>query len=157
MWAKNKLITGRYPMPSEIKRWNYDIIINVSDEYIESCHLAAATSGKLYHWFPLTEATNMGLNSIYAALQILHIAESKNQSVYLHCHAGANRSVLIYQLYCIMTNVVNRVEMEIVHENITCGVLPHINEILRFLQGCKETRHQADYRVRGLCGTENAV
>jgi hypothetical protein len=41
----------------------------------------------------------MGINSIYGALQILFLAEQKNEKVYLHCHAGSNRSPTVADAY----------------------------------------------------------
>ena len=71
-WFDNKVVIGRYPLPDEIKKSDYQYIINVSDEYISYCHNAAIESGKKYFWFPLNECgSDMGLNSIYGALQIV--------------------------------------------------------------------------------------
>lgn len=136
-WINQKLVVGRYPMPSEIKRWKYDIIINVSDEYIESCHTSAIESGKMYFWFPLTEITNMGLNSIYAALQILFNAEMQGKSVYMHCHAGTNRSPTVRDCYQLMMCGQLGANMEALLENIELGVLPPYDALFEFLASSK--------------------
>ena len=136
-WINQKLVVGRYPIPSEIKRWKYDIIINVSDEYIQSCHTSAMESGKMYFWFPLTEITNMGLNSIYAALQILFNAEMQGKSVYLHCHAGTNRSPTVRDCYQLMMCGQLGANMEALLENIELGVLPPYDALFEFLSSSK--------------------
>lgn len=102
-WFDYKLKVDRYPLPSEIIESDYNYIINVSDEYIPSCLDAANKSNIKYFWFPINECTSdMGLNSIYAAMQILYEAELENNKVLLHCHVGANRSPMIADCYYFM-------------------------------------------------------
>lgn len=81
-WFESKLIVGRYPLPTEIQKSNYDVIINVSDEYIFSCHAAAQRVSILYYWFPMNECTSIGMESIYGAMQILRIAENQRKCIY---------------------------------------------------------------------------
>ena len=45
---------------------------------------------------------DIGLNSIFGALQILWIAEQEKAGVILHCHAGANRSPTVMEAYYFM-------------------------------------------------------
>lgn len=100
-WFKSKVVVGRYPMPTEIDKFDY--ILNVSDEYISAIQTVAIQKGIKYFWFPMSECNdNMGINSIYGALQILWIAESENKRVLLHCHAGANRSPTVAECYYYM-------------------------------------------------------
>lgn len=97
-WFQQKLTVGRYPIHTELKQ--YDVIINVSDEYIDSLFDTAMEQNIKYYWFPLNECTSdIGLNSIYGALQILWLAEQRNLSVLLHCHAGVNRSQTVRECY----------------------------------------------------------
>jgi len=100
-WFNTKLSVERYPLPTQLMENKNDIdyVINVSDEYIEPCLRSCELARIRYFWFPLSEITPMGLNSIYGALQILWIAESQNKKVLLHCHAGANRSVTVAECY----------------------------------------------------------
>lgn len=113
-WFNSKLITGRYPTPGEIVKSDFDTIINVSDEYIAVNHIVATenkTKFRKYFWFPLNEnGGNIGLNSIFGALQILWLSEHNNEKVYLHCHAGANRSVTVAQLYYWMRTKTDFIE-----------------------------------------------
>lgn len=113
-WFNNKLRVDRFPVPTEIVSSDYDIIINVSDEHISTCLDAAkcvGDGGIDYFWFPLTECdSNMGLNSIFAAMQILYEAEGENRKVLLHCHAGANRSPMIADCYYFMRIGMHRPE-----------------------------------------------
>lgn len=113
-WFNNNLKVGRYPTPQECKEMDYDVIINVSDEFIDGCMKLALEGSKRYYWFPLNEcSSNMGLNSIYAALQILSNAEKENKKVFLHCHAGANRSPMIADCYYYMRTQNHRPEKEV--------------------------------------------
>ena len=130
-WYDKKLIVSRFPMPTEILNSDFDIYINVSDEYIESCYLSAIKSGKMYFWFPMNECTNdIGLNSIYASMQILKNAEDNNKKVYLHCHAGVNRSPTVKECYYLMRTGDFEVKSNSrLMENIRSGHLPSENKI----------------------------
>lgn len=100
-WFIDKLQVKRFPLPGEIsKMLPGGHIINVSDEYIHYNANAALAQGIYHHWFPLNECTgHMGLNSLFAAMCVLHEAESKDLPVVLHCHAGANRSPTVAAAY----------------------------------------------------------
>lgn len=113
-WFDSKLKVSRYPVPTEIYKSDYKYIINVSDEYISSCLYAATQADMNYFWFPLSECDgNMGLNSIFAAMQILYEAEGENNKVLLHCHAGANRSPMIADCYYFMRTGLHRPKREL--------------------------------------------
>lgn len=103
-WFFNKLSVERYPLPGELIKNSkqIDYVINVSDEYIEANHNICNENNIKYFWFPLSECTSMGINSIYGVLQILWLAESQNKKVLLHCHAGSNRSVTVAECYYYM-------------------------------------------------------
>lgn len=136
------ITVSRYPLPSEIAKSDFEVIINVSDEYIDSCQKAAKSKGIDYFWFPLSEVTQMGLNSIYGALQILYIAHSENKKVLLHCHAGACRSVLVYELFAFLINGAFSQDAKVVYECISENVLPNIENIKIFLCECKAAFEQ---------------
>lgn len=106
-WFTQKLEVSRYPLPQEIRDKKPDYVINVSDEYIIANHNVCQELNIKYFWFPMSECNhNMGLNSIFGALQILFLAEHQNKSVILHCHAGSNRSVTVAQaFYYLKTGV----------------------------------------------------
>ena len=131
-WFNKKLSVGR--MPDDFFELElYDFIINVSDEYMplrpDNCF-----------WFPMNERKkDIGLNSIYGALTILERAYKSNRSVYLHCHAGVNRSKTVAQ--CFYYNMTGKhLESEynnfynVLHRNCAYGYLPNIVEMGKFLQ-----------------------
>lgn len=102
-WFDKKLKVSRYPMPDEIKKSGAKYVINVSCEYISSCQKVCMDNGIKYFWFPMDEVSgDIGLNSLFGALQILWIAEQEKASVILHCHAGANRSPTVMEAYYFM-------------------------------------------------------
>lgn len=104
-WFKNKLIVGAYPykVNTQFDPKGIDIVINVSDEwYINYDQLLAENFIKTF-WFPMNECKrDIGLNSIYGAMVILNYAELRNLTVYLHCHAGVNRSRIVQAAYFFM-------------------------------------------------------
>lgn len=102
-WFDKKLKVSRYPLPDEIKKSGVKYVINVSCEYISSCQKVCMDNNIKYFWFPMDEVSgDIGLNSIFGALQILWIAEQEKASVILHCHAGANRSPTVMEAYYFM-------------------------------------------------------
>src|ERR1035437_7396273 len=122
-WFNTKLKVACYPMPTEITNSDYEYYINVSDEYIPSCAIAAMQSSKQYFWFPMNEVSgDMGLDSLYAALQILWIAEEQNAKVYLHCHAGANRSPTVADAYFFLRTKKHRGRKEVDGIKINFGM-----------------------------------
>ena len=99
-WYKNKLRVERYPLPTELQKTKAKYVINVSDEYMPINHSVCMERGIKYFWFPMDEvSSDIGVNSIFGALQILWIAEKENAEVLLHCHAGANRSPTVADAY----------------------------------------------------------
>jgi hypothetical protein len=112
-WFDKKLKVSRYPMPDEIKKSGAKYVINVSCEYISSCQKVCMDNGIKYFWFPMDEVSgDIGLNSIFGALQILWIAEQEKASVILHCHAGANRSPTVMEAYYFMRTKKHFVKVE---------------------------------------------
>lgn len=171
-WFINRLQVGRYPLPGEIIHNKFDYIINVSDEYISYCHNAAIGVGTKYFWFPMNEKIDdMGLNSLYAALQILTIAEQENATVLLHCHAGANRSQMVRDAYYFMKTKTHlnkeqfnesldkKLDFYLQSEkppknnrlisNVEKGHLPSIYQIEKFLKCCEVHFQQEETMRKG--------
>jgi hypothetical protein len=106
-WFNDNVTISRFPLPMEIIKSDWDIIINVSCEHIKYNSDACIKSNKEYYWFPLNEHSkpDMGLNSIYGAMMILLDAQVDNKNVLIHCHAGVNRSQTIGDcIYYILFN-----------------------------------------------------
>ena len=101
-WFQAKLTVGAFPFTNNQKfePSEYDYVINVSDEYYPAHHLPLIANNIKSFWFPMNECKrDIGINSIYGAMVILYQAEKTNSSVYLHCHAGVNRSVMVSCAY----------------------------------------------------------
>jgi len=102
-WMHYCVKVTHYPVPAELERRNYKYVINVSDEYTDSSHTVALQEGIKYLWFPMNEKYGeIGLNSLYGALQIMYLAEQIGGNVLVHCKAGANRSQLVADAYYFM-------------------------------------------------------
>lgn len=133
-WFKNQLIVSYFPKVQMLE--TFDVIINVSDEYSQSVSKYCIENKKQYFWFPMSECnSNMGLHSIYGALNILKICEEQNLKVLLHCHAGANRSPSVKESYYIMKTgeLFSEEKTQLVLRNIQFGYLPSFYEYKQFL------------------------
>jgi hypothetical protein len=101
-WFDSILIVGGFPfnVNKDFDPTDYDISINVSDEWYPNIEAQIQEVFCKTYWFPMNEAIgDIGLNSIYGAILILRRAEERNLRVYLHCHAGVNRSRIIQAAY----------------------------------------------------------
>lgn len=101
-WFENNLTVGAFPYRQNPKfeQSNYDIVINVSDEWYIDTEMQLRETFINTYWFPMNEAKkDIGINSIYGAMVILSHAEQRNLRVYLHCHAGVNRSRIVQAAY----------------------------------------------------------
>lgn len=108
-WFAEKLIVARYPVLQEIMLGGIyagiDLFINVSDQYYLPFVMKLALMGKATNYFPMGErSSDIGLSSLYGALQVLYQAYTENYSVLLHCQAGMNRSPTVRcAFYYMMT------------------------------------------------------
>lgn len=103
-WAKNNLEVGAFPILQNtfFDAKKYDVVINVSDEYYPETveQIKEVNPNIQMFWFPMNEAKkDVGLNSIYGALITMYHAEIQNRKVYLHCHAGVNRTRCVEAAY----------------------------------------------------------
>jgi hypothetical protein len=135
-WFESSLVVGR--MPDDYFDINkYDYIINVSDEYMPY-------RPNLVFWFPMNECKkDIGLNSIYGALTILEKAYNKNRTVYLHCHAGINRSQTVKCAFHYMMTETHfeqeyGIYKNVMFRNCAYGYLPDIKEMEAFLKMFKD-------------------
>jgi hypothetical protein len=108
-WFATSVRIGSYPNPSDLEHparagslAQFEVFVNVSDEFNLPLARQLASLGKEAHWFPLGEAWGLCLASIYGALYILRAAEQEGRRVYLHCHAGVNRSQTVADCYYYM-------------------------------------------------------
>ncbi len=155
-WIKNNLIVGPYPykVNNNINISEYDIVINVSDEYYPEIKKKIVGVGCDYYWFPMNECTNnIGLNSIYGAMNILWEAELNNKKVYLHCHLGVNRSQLVYDSYYYGRFKEHFIENKDdfyynqIDYNCSLGKLPKQKEYERFLTHIIQKLYSSKERV----------
>ncbi len=152
-WFYSKLTVSSFPTLEDIHSDGYDSCkyrINVSDIYKPEIDTACLELGVKSNWFPLGEAFGMPLESIYAALRVMHEAEKQNQHLLLHCHAGRNRSVLVADCYYFLSTMTHRKKNQKdlpyaqkntnrIMPNIDDGQLPGIYKMEEFLEYCLET------------------
>ncbi len=104
-YLQSKIKVVGYPMIGEFEKEykDFDVIINVSDEYYCDYGRKVMTLGKEYHWLPMGESEkDMGINSIFAALYVMYQSYLRGHAVLLHCHAGANRSPTVQACFYFM-------------------------------------------------------
>lgn len=95
-WFNHNLVTGAFPIKGNQRDFSdFDVIINVSDEYYDDVDLELTSLGCKTFWFPMNERKENGINSIYGACLILYKAFKKDKFVYSHCHAGLHRSIVV--------------------------------------------------------------
>lgn len=142
-WFKQNLEIGAFPylQNARFDVNKYHIIINVSDEWYRKIYdrLESPLIPLSLFWFPMNECKrDIGLNSIYGAMNILYSAEMNNQYVYLHCHAGVNRSQIVRAAYYYMRTGEQLDEGRSGFINMLCasclrGYLPPKSEMDQFL------------------------
>lgn len=155
-FISENIIIDRFPVSSELqeggKHGNCQVVINVSDEFYLGNSEQVMKAGKLNYYFPMGEdCENMGLHSIYGALQVLHSIYTWNPEwkVLLHCQDGKNRSPTVKSAFYYM--MMNAHPMEVTHEgdvdmarmynrliyNCEKGHLHPLADMELFLRKCK--------------------
>jgi len=103
-WFSEKLIIRSYLQVDEIENRSIlegiDIVINVSGRFKDDISALIQSKNVQYYWFPIKVGFyDMGLKSLYGALEILYLAEKQNKKVILHCMLGNNRSRMVAEAY----------------------------------------------------------
>ncbi len=147
-WYETKLKVVGYPVLSEVtategKYKDYNVFINVSDEFWMDYVGKFWEAGKQNYWFPMGEMHNdIGLVSIYGALWVLYQAYERNLSVLLHCHAGINRSQTVRACFHYMMGSGHIQETDIksnmLQLNCKSKHLPELPTMELWLTACKE-------------------
>lgn len=144
----------RFPVSQEIKdngiHSDCQVIINVSDEFYLGISDVIAKQGKINYYFPMGESgKDMGLNSIFGALQVLHSIFTYNPEwkVLVHCQAGMNRSPTIKAAFYYMmlgehlpeekdeNNLIFKPNRLLL--NCEKKKLPELKKMEKFLSNCK--------------------
>lgn len=139
------IVVDRFPVSKEIKSGGKhsgcQVVINVSDEFYLGNSEELMKEGKLNYYFPMGEAgEQMGLNSIFGALQVMHSIYTWNPDwrILLHCQAGANRSPTIKAAFHYMMLGEHAPGDNKLIENCEEKHLPPIENMELFLSKCKE-------------------
>lgn len=162
-WVQEKLKVCGYPVFTELQEGKiyskYEIILNVSDEFWLDYSSDIRKLGKDYFWFPMGECEkDMGINSMFGALQVMYAAYKANKHVLLHCHAGANRSPTIANAFIFMmtsehksikTTRSDNMEYNMLLHNIGKH-LPEKEQMEKWLLACKEAFDNPDTFLGGM-------
>jgi hypothetical protein len=153
-FIKENIIVGRFLSSKDIKPSgkyeDFQVVINVSDEFFLGNSEEIMQQGKLNYYFPMGEdGDSMGLNSIYGALNVLHQICTYNPEwkVLIHCQAGKNRSPTIKSAFYYMMfgehepDVLNEngvlIRNNRMIDNCKRGYLPELEKMELFLTKCK--------------------
>lgn len=162
-WFNEKLKVDRFPVFTEIqasgKHADVDVIINVSDDLYIDYVQEMVRLGKQHYYFPMGELSeDMGLSSLYGALEVLFQSFLKDSRVLLHCQAGRNRSPMVQcAFYFMMTGE------HITEEYSEGGIilksnqlmynagkhLPHLEWIEEWLKNCLHSFNNAEKFLGG--------
>ena len=151
-WMNNRLTISSHPAikPPEEKWWqNYNVVLNVSDYLDHNLYSEIITDGILSFWFPIGESFGMPLENIFGALSIMWEAEKIDNTVFMHCRAGRNRSVAVADCYYFIRTGNHRSDNSIdvaygknkankMLLNIKDNQLPGIYRMEHFLEKCRE-------------------
>ena len=91
----------------------------------------------------------MPLENIFGALSVMYEAETKSQSIFMHCMAGRNRSITVADCYYFLRKGKHRSEnsLDVIYGknksnklllNIKDNQLPGIFRMECFLEKCRE-------------------
>jgi len=156
-WLSNKVTISRFPTIEDIQAGFYDGYqwrVNVSDIFRPEVDAVFKQRGLSSFWFPMGEAFNVSLDSLYGALRVMWEAGKHDQSLLLHCHAGRNRSVMVADSYYFLRTQEHRQPDQAglkyaQHSpnrlllNIYDGQLPGIYKMEEFLDCCLESFHDS--------------
>lgn len=132
LWIENNLETSGEPKDLG-KLHKYDIVINVSDIHNIGIQRWMMHHTKTYFWFPLNEfTTDMGLNSIFGAMEILWLAEQDNKKVLLYCAAGVCRSITVYDAYYFIRNKKHTIRPPLNKDELSVMFKDEIPEVAKF-------------------------
>lgn len=152
-FISNNIIVDRFPVVKEIttggKHAECKVIINVSDEFYLGNSETIINENKLNFYFPMGEwSPDMGINSIYGALQVLYqiLKWNPEWKVLLHCQAGKNRSPTIKSAFYYMMlgehepdHIVGDrlIRYNRLLDNCERNKLPELKKTEKFLNSCK--------------------
>ena len=155
-WIAENIIVDRFPVLSELKpdgkHADCQVVINVSDDfYLGNSELITriGKDGKLSYYFPMGEkVSNIGLSSMYGALQVIHsvYCHKPEWKILLHCQAGKNRSPTVKSaFYYMMLEHHEPDQYKNGHlqrnnrllDNVTKNHLPVLEKTERFLANCR--------------------
>ena len=140
-WLESNVKVSPFPKAEDIAKGAYDNFsyrINVSDLYRPVIDKAIRSHTTMESfWFPQGEAFGLSLESLYGSLRVLWEAERAESNVLLHCHAGRNRSQMVYDSYYFMQTGKHPKNSKLLL-NIDDGQFLGLFKMEEFLEGCKE-------------------
>ncbi len=131
---------------------SFDVFINVADS--PSVIFEPYPHKRHYtYWFPINEMGYWSHSSFYGAIKALDFHIRAGHKIYLHCHAGAHRSPLVFLVYLLYEGktILEASEILMPYSPLTMGKKfvssvkkGHIpNTIFLFLQKMRENPHSS--------------
>ncbi len=123
---------------SNVQPKPFDVMINVSDEFYFIHAEALSDKGFIWYWFPLAQKSkDMGMISIFGALQVLYKCFNADKSVLLHCRKGSNRIQVVKEALYYMFTETHLENRNMLLYNCRTNHLPPLEEVEKWLLRCK--------------------
>ena len=117
----------------------FDVIINVSDEFYMKQSEILLECGIINYWFPLSQKSeDMGMVSIFGALQVLYKCYNADKRVLLHCRKGSNRSQVVKAAFYYLITEVHLSSRNMLLYNCQTKHLPEKEYVEKWLVRCKK-------------------
>lgn len=142
IWFRDNLKISAYPADLlQSRSKEYDVVINVSDEFYMFHQEDLSMKGYSCYWFPLGQSSrDMGVVSIFGALHVLYRSYLQNKKVRLHCRKGGNRSQTVRVAFYYMVQS-KHFELDGYRnkliQNCQENHLPEVGKMERWLKRCK--------------------
>jgi protein tyrosine phosphatase (PTP) superfamily phosphohydrolase (DUF442 family) len=142
IWFENKLSISGYPNVTRLANVQpkpFDVMINVSDEFYFKHSEALSEKGFIWYWFPLAQKSkDMGMISIFGALQVLYKCYNADKSVLLHCRKGSNRSQVVKAAFYYLITETHLSKRNMLLYNCQTKHLPEKEQVEKWLLRCKQ-------------------
>ncbi len=143
IWFRDYLKISGYPFEllSKKEKQEFDVVINVSDEFYYNENEVLSKQGYVCLYFPLAQSSrDMGVVSLFGALTALYQCYFRNKRVLLHCRKGGNRSQMVRAAFYYMMKA-KHFELDgyrnMLLHNCQTNHLPDVGKMENWLKRCR--------------------